>query len=115
MLADLDLPRITPNTITDRDGFLAELATVREQGWAHDREENEPSINCIGAPVRSASGRAVAAVSVSVPDIVAGYDELLDAAARAARGHRTHLPRLRLAARDHHPTEEDSPHDQARP
>jgi len=77
ILADLELPRITPNTITDRDAFRAELTTVRQQGWSRDREENEPSINCIGAPVRSASGRAVAAVSVSVPDIVAGYDQLL--------------------------------------
>jgi DNA-binding IclR family transcriptional regulator len=63
---------------TDRAGFLTELATVREQGWAHDREENEPSINCIGAPVRGASGRTVAAVSVSVPDVGTGYDELLE-------------------------------------
>jgi DNA-binding IclR family transcriptional regulator len=78
LLADLPLPPVTPNTITDRDGFRAELAAVRRQGWARDREENEPSINCIGAPVRSASGRAVAAVSVSVPDIVAGYDRVLE-------------------------------------
>lgn len=78
LLAELSLSRITPNTITDRGAFRAELATVREQGWAHDREENEPSINCIAAPVRGAAGRAVAAVSVSVPDIVASYDELLE-------------------------------------
>jgi DNA-binding IclR family transcriptional regulator len=77
IMAELSFPRITPNTIIDREAFLAELAAVSEQGWAHDREENEPSINCIGAPVRSASGRTVAAVSVSVPDIVAGYDELI--------------------------------------
>ena len=50
-----------------------------------DREENETSINCIAAPVRSASGRAVAAVSVSVPDIVLTYDGAARAAARAAR------------------------------
>ena len=68
----------TANTITTRDGYLAELARVREQGWARDREENENSINCIAAPVRSAAGRAVAAVSVSVPDIVLTYDGLLD-------------------------------------
>jgi DNA-binding IclR family transcriptional regulator len=68
----------TPNTITTREGYLAELARVREQGWARDREENETSINCIAAPVRSASGRAVAAVSVSVPDIVLTYDGLLE-------------------------------------
>jgi DNA-binding IclR family transcriptional regulator len=68
----------TPNTITTRESYLAELARVREQGWARDREENETSINCIAAPVRSASGRAVAAVSVSVPDIVLTYDGLLE-------------------------------------
>jgi DNA-binding IclR family transcriptional regulator len=68
---------MTPNTITSREDFLAELARVREQGWAHDREENENSINCIGAPVRDASGRAVAAVSVSVPDIVLTYEQVL--------------------------------------
>lgn len=77
LLAELTFPRITANTITDRTAFRAELAAVRAQGWSDDREENEPSINCIAAPVRSAAGRAVAAVSVSVPDIVAGYDQLL--------------------------------------
>jgi DNA-binding IclR family transcriptional regulator len=78
ILAGLTFPRITPNTITDRTRFLEELSSVREQGWAQDREENEPSINCIGAPVRGASGRTLAAVSVSVPDIVADYQQLLE-------------------------------------
>jgi len=78
VLAGVTFARMTPNTITSREDFLAELARVRAQGWAHDREENENSINCIGAPVRDASGRAVAAVSVSVPDIVLTYDGLLE-------------------------------------
>jgi DNA-binding IclR family transcriptional regulator len=78
ILAGFGFPAVTPNTITDRTAYLTELHRVREQGWAHDREENEPSINCIAAPVRGASGRAVAAVSVSVPDIVIGYEELLE-------------------------------------
>ena len=78
VLAELELPRITANTITDWARFRAELDAVRERGWAQDREENEPSINCIAAPVRGAAGHAVAAVSVSVPDIVAGYDQLLE-------------------------------------
>jgi DNA-binding IclR family transcriptional regulator len=78
VLAGVTFARMTPNTIVSREDFLAELARVREQGWAHDREENENSINCIGAPVRDASGRAVAAVSVSVPDIVLTYDGLLE-------------------------------------
>jgi DNA-binding IclR family transcriptional regulator len=78
VLTSVTFARATPNTITTREGYLAELARVREQGWAHDREENEPSINCICAPVRDASGLAVAAVSVSVPDIVLTYEQLLE-------------------------------------
>ena len=58
--------------------MLFRSARVREQGWAQDREENEASINCIGAPVRGPAGTAVAAVSVSVPTIVAGYDQLME-------------------------------------
>lgn len=78
VLAGVTFTAATPHTITDRQTYLAELATARERGWAADREENETSINCIGAPVRDASGRAVAAVSVSVPDIVLDFTGLLE-------------------------------------
>ncbi|HET6562424.1 MAG TPA: IclR family transcriptional regulator [Marmoricola sp.] len=78
IVSHLSMSPTTPNTITDPDTLLAELDAVRQQGWAHDREENEPSINCIAAPVRGASGRTVAAVSVSVPDVVLTYDQLLN-------------------------------------
>lgn len=78
LLAGLSYPVVTPRTIADEAAFRAELDTVRERGWASDREENEPSINCISAPIRDATGRTVAAVSVSVPDIVMTYDQLLE-------------------------------------
>jgi DNA-binding IclR family transcriptional regulator len=78
VLTGATFARATPHTLITREDYLAELATVRDQGWARDREENETSINCIAAPVRSASGRAVAAVSVSVPNIVVGYEQLLE-------------------------------------
>ncbi len=68
----------TPHTLTDRAAYLAELDRVREQGGAQDRVENEPSINSTGAPVRGPAGTVVAAVSVSVPSIVAGYDQLIE-------------------------------------
>ncbi|WP_028926060.1 IclR family transcriptional regulator [Pseudonocardia acaciae] len=76
VLAALTFVPRTPNTITNADAFRAELDRVRAQGWAHDGEENEPSINCIAAPVRDATGRAVAAVSVSVPNIVMSDERL---------------------------------------
>jgi DNA-binding IclR family transcriptional regulator len=78
VLAMLNFAPATPNTITDAEAFRAELAQVRVQGWGQDREENEPSVNCIAAPARDASGRAVAAVSVSVTNIVLSGEQLLE-------------------------------------
>ena len=78
LLSDLEFTRATPNTITDAATLLAELAVVRAQGWARDREENEPSINALAAPIRGASGRVIAAMSVSVPDMVLTYEQLLE-------------------------------------
>jgi DNA-binding IclR family transcriptional regulator len=69
---------LTPNTLTSPEALLAELARVAEQGYAVDRGEHETFINCVGAPIRDASGRVVAAVSVSVPDVVLGYEQVLD-------------------------------------
>jgi DNA-binding IclR family transcriptional regulator len=54
------------------------LNRVRAQGWAQDRAEHESFINCIGAPITDGSGRVVGAVSVSVPDVLLTYDEVLE-------------------------------------
>jgi DNA-binding IclR family transcriptional regulator len=78
VLASVTFAPATANTITDAAAYRVELGTVRAQGWGHDREENERSVNCIAAPVRDASGRAVAAVSVSVPNIVLTDERLLE-------------------------------------
>ncbi|WP_158843971.1 IclR family transcriptional regulator [Saccharothrix deserti] len=61
------LERFTPNTITSRSKLLAELDTVREQGWASTNEELEIGLNAVAAPIRGAGGTVVAAVSVSGP------------------------------------------------
>ena len=58
-------PPRTPNTITSLDDFRTELATVRKQGYAFDREENELGICCVAAPIRDAADQVVAAISLS--------------------------------------------------
>ncbi|MCF3172409.1 IclR family transcriptional regulator [Streptomyces sioyaensis] len=73
----LDYPRYTPRSTPDATAFLAELATVRAQGWATDLGGHEESINCVGAPVRGTDGRVVAAMSVSAPNVVVTAEELL--------------------------------------
>ncbi|HUW15728.1 MAG TPA: IclR family transcriptional regulator [Actinomycetes bacterium] len=45
----------------------AALAGVRRRGWAQSVAEREPGVASVSAPVRSAGGRVIAAVSVSGP------------------------------------------------
>jgi len=43
------------------------LASVRRRGWAQSVAEREPGVASVSAPVRSPSGKVIAAVSVSGP------------------------------------------------
>lgn len=69
--------KMTPNTIITPRGYLAELARVAERGYAVDEEEHEEHIHCVAAPVRGARGEVVAAMSLSVPQVVLDLDGLL--------------------------------------
>ncbi|MEC3996691.1 IclR family transcriptional regulator [Actinacidiphila sp. DG2A-62] len=73
----LEYPRYTSRSTPDAAAFLAELARVREQGWAADLGGHEESINCVGAPLRGPDGRVCAALSVSAPAVVVSAAELL--------------------------------------
>lgn len=57
----------TPNTITDPDTLLAELAQIKEQGYADDNEEHFAGIRCAAAPIIASDGTAIAAVSITAP------------------------------------------------
>jgi DNA-binding IclR family transcriptional regulator len=62
------LKAITPNTITTLGRLRTELKAVRSRGYAIDDEEKEEGLRCIGAAVRSHSGKlAAAAMSISGP------------------------------------------------
>jgi DNA-binding IclR family transcriptional regulator len=53
--------------LQDAKFTAATLAAVRRRGWAQSVGEREPGVASVSAPVRSPSGKVVAAVSVSGP------------------------------------------------
>ena len=61
------LARLTDATLVDADELERELAQVRAQGYAIDREEAEKGVSCIGAGIRDDDGCLVAGLSVSAP------------------------------------------------
>ena len=61
------LPRLTERTVTDAGALAIELAQVRAQGFATDREEAEKGVSCIAAGIQDDKGRLLAGLSVSAP------------------------------------------------
>lgn len=84
-LAANPLQRMTDKTILDPAAFDAELARIREAGYASDHEEFIPGVSCIAAPVL-AEDAVVAAYTVSAPAerFALCSEELLAAVSRAA-------------------------------
>lgn len=62
-----ELPAYTPHTITSRDELSAELALVRDRGYAVAVDELEAGLSAVAAPVRNQHGEVVASLSVSGP------------------------------------------------
>lgn len=62
-----EMPRLTPNTITDREMLQSQLQDIRRQGFSFDNEEIDVGINAIGAPIFNYEEKPVAAVVVAGP------------------------------------------------
>lgn len=97
LLSYVTFERHTDTTITDRDSFEVELATVRHRGWAADDGERDSYVVCVAVPVRDPRGQVAAAISVSSIDVVASLSQLqenlplLFATARAVSSELGHL------------------------
>ena len=83
----------TPRTLTDRDKLLEHLHSVSTQGFAVDIEECERGLCCAAAPVFDASGRLVAAVSISGPAFRLPEDALQRVAVPAVQAAAQQLSR----------------------
>lgn len=74
-LSDSEIRRIlpgrlvpsTPQSIVDREEFVAGLHEVRRRGYATNLAESEEDLHSVSVPVRDATGAARAAISVAAP------------------------------------------------
>lgn len=64
-LATTPLVALTERTLHDAKSLRAELARVREQGWAVVDQELEAGLCSVAAPVRDVSGSTLAAINIS--------------------------------------------------
>ena len=68
--------RFTPSTLGSRKELNADLAQIRERGFAFDREEHEPGIICVALPILTQKNRVIAAISVTSTTSRTNLDDL---------------------------------------
>ena len=93
------LERFTDGTITDGTKLLDELRASQLRGYALDLEEYAAGLHCVAAPVRDASERVVAAISLSGPSQRFSREVVDGEGARAVTEAASRLSRA-LGARD---------------
>ena len=82
------LMKFTEATQLESAHLAEELEIIRQRGWASAIGEWEEGINALAVPVWDATGRLVAAVSVTAPDFrmpEVEFDSFLEEARHAAR------------------------------
>jgi DNA-binding IclR family transcriptional regulator len=64
MVSRHGLPRFTPNTITQKERLMAELAGIRERGYGESREEFGKEAAALAFPILNRKGEIVASLSI---------------------------------------------------
>ena len=67
VLRQLELKRLTPNTVGSLQELRTELYRVGKNGYACDLEEHELHIRCIAAPIWDHTGGLHASLSITAP------------------------------------------------
>lgn len=81
------LERFTENTITDPAALMVELESIRQNGYALDREELEIGLTCVAAPIFNHREEVTAAISLSGPTVrmIPRLQEIIAAVRACAR------------------------------
>lgn len=78
LLVRVNFIKHTPTTLDGIDALVAQLHDIRRDGVAYDREEHEPGIHCVAAPVCSRDGMLAGGVSVTAPAFRVSMTQLQD-------------------------------------
>lgn len=77
LLDQIDLVRMTPNTIVDKAKLRESLIEVQRNGWSLDDEESTKMVRAVGAPVRDQTGQVCAGLSICTLTEIDNLIELL--------------------------------------
>jgi len=69
VLPQIELKRLTENTVSNLQELQAEVERVRRAGYACDLEENELHIRCVAAPIWDHTGAVNASLSITGPAV----------------------------------------------
>ncbi len=67
MLPELNIKRLTPNTVGNLQELRTELYRVHKNGYACDMEEHEMHIRCLAAPIWDHTGSVQSSLSLTAP------------------------------------------------
>jgi DNA-binding IclR family transcriptional regulator len=76
LIAQKGLKSFTENTITRADALKRELARVRSDQIARDREEYILKDNCNAVPIRNSEGKIIAAISLTAFESYMSVEEM---------------------------------------
>ena len=69
IISQIDLKRLTPNSVGNVQELKTELYRVRKNGYACDLEEHELHIRCVASPIWDHTGSVQSSVSITAPTL----------------------------------------------
>lgn len=78
LLSAISFQRHTENTLADAAALRAELDEIWHTGIAFDRQEHEPGIHCVAAPIHSRDREFVAGISATAPAYRISMEQLAE-------------------------------------
>ena len=76
-IANINFQQFTSSTLPNKQALLSELDEISATGNAYDREEHEPGIHCVAAPVFSDDRSIGGGISVTAPSYRISVEQLV--------------------------------------